>query len=73
MIKSLDDYVDVMVAKAKSRGYRVSRRCAKKLIQPLFKKFKKRLVQKNNYKLKALFFFFFERIDTTDLEMRSML
>ena len=61
MIKSLDDYVDVMVAKAKSRGYRVSRRCAKKLIQAHFEQLYKRLGQKHDVYINDFILFIFRK------------
>ena len=61
MVKSLDDYVDVMVAKAKSRGYRVSRRCAKKLIQAHFEQLYRRLGRKNDVYINDFILFIFRK------------
>ena len=61
MVKSLDDYVDAMVAKAKSRGYRVSRRCAKKLIQAHFEQLYSRLGRKNDVYINDFILFIFRK------------
>ena len=73
MVKSLDDYVDAMVAKAKSRGYRVSRRCAKKLIQAHFEQLYSRLGRKNDVYINDFILFIFRKDRFYKTEMRRML